>query len=166
MNMETIERRIMLDLRTLSKFTESTEGGCTRLPFSKAAYDAKEFIRYIMCDAGLKVMEDNAGNIFGVMEGKNPSAPCVMMGSHYDSVINGGNFDGIAGVACAVEVARMLKDAGVVLESNFVAAGFNDEEGVRFGTGYFGSTAMLGQVTPETCLQFKDRDGISIAEAM
>ena len=166
MNMEAMTRRIMLDLRTLSKHTATPDSGCTRLPFTKEAKAAKEFIRYLMCDAGLKAMDDGAGNIFGVRKGKNPDAPCIMMGSHYDSVINGGNFDGIAGVVCAVEVARLLEENNIELEADFVVAGFNDEEGMRFGTGYFGSKTMLGEMTAEDCEKFKDKDGISIAEAM
>lgn len=166
MNMEATARRIMLDLRTLSKHTATPENGCTRLPFTKEAKDAREFIRYIMCEAGLKAIEDEAGNLFGVRKGKNPQMPCVMMGSHYDSVVNGGNYDGIAGVVCAVEVARLLNENKVELDMDFVVAAFNDEEGMRFGTGYFGSKAMLGQITKEDCEKFKDKDGISIADAM
>ncbi|MBE6987465.1 MAG: M20 family metallo-hydrolase [Ruminococcaceae bacterium] len=166
MNKEQSTRRIMLNLRTLSKYTATPGNGCTRLPFTEDAYDAKEFIRFLMCDAGLKAHDDGAGNIFGVKKGKNPDLPCIMMGSHYDSVINGGNFDGIAGVVCALEVARVLNEEGIELEQDFVVAGFNDEEGMRFGTGYFGSKVMLGQVTPEECEKFADKDGITVAQAM
>ena len=89
-----------------------------------------------------------------------------MMGSHYDSVVNGGDFDGIAGVVCAIEVARQLRDNGVAPKRNFVVVGFCDEEGMRFGTGYFGSGAMLGNRDVEYCKQFKDKDGVSIYDAM
>ena len=58
-----------------------------------------------------------------------------MMGSHYDSVVNGGDFDGIAGVVCAIEAARQLKDEGFTPKRNFAIVGFCDEEGMRFGTG-------------------------------
>ena len=68
------------------------------------------------------VKEDAAGNVIGILQGENPEAPCVMMGSHYDSVYNGGDFDGIAGAVCAIEVARQLKESGTALKRNFVAA--------------------------------------------
>ena len=71
MNKEQSTRRIMLNLRTLSKYTATPGNGCTRLPFTEDAYDAKEFIRFLMCDAGLKAHDDGAGNIFGVKKGKN-----------------------------------------------------------------------------------------------
>ncbi len=158
--------RIKLSLDALSKYTATPDNGCTRLPFSQAAYDAKEYIRSLMDEAGLTSHDDGAGNIFGVRKGKNPELPCIMMGSHYDSVINGGNYDGIAGVVCALEVARILNDEGIELEQDFVVAAFNDEEGMRFGAGYFGSRVMLGQVTPAECETFADKDGITVAQAM
>ena len=81
-------------------------------------------------------------------------------------MINGGDFDGIAGVVCAMEAARQLKERGVTPKRNFVVVGFCDEEGMRFGTGYFGSGAMLGNRDAAYCKKFKDKDGISVYEAM
>ena len=119
-----------------------------------------------MEEAGLEVTEDAAGNVIGTLKGENPDEPCVMMGSHYDSVVNGGDYDGIAGVICAIEVARLLKEEGITPKRNFVAVGFCDEEGMRFGTGYFGSGAMLGHRDVEYTKNFADTDGITIYEAM
>nr|WP_317450135.1 M20 family metallo-hydrolase [uncultured Sellimonas sp.] len=166
MKIEDITGRIARDLEHLKQYTATPGDGCTRLPFTKEARDAAEFLKGLMEEAGLEVREDAAGNVIGVMKGEDPSLPCVMMGSHYDSVINGGDFDGIAGVICAIEVARELKESGIQPKRNFVAVGFCDEEGMRFGTGYFGSGAMLGYRDVEYCKKFKDTDGISIYEAM
>ncbi|MEG0722447.1 MAG: hydantoinase/carbamoylase family amidase, partial [Lachnospiraceae bacterium] len=79
---------------------------------------------------------------------------------------NGGDFDGIAGVICAIEVVRELREKEIVPKRNFVVVGFCDEEGMRFGTGYFGSGAMLGNRDVNYCKKFKDTEGISIYEAM
>lgn len=166
MQMETITGRIATNLEGLKQFTATPGEGCTRLPFTKEARDAVEYLKGIMTDAGLEVWEDAAGNVFGLMKGEDPDAPCVMMGSHYDSVIKGGDYDGIAGVVCAIEAARQLKERGVAPKRNFVVVGFCDEEGMRFGTGYFGSGAMLGNRDVEYCRKFKDTDGISIYDAM
>lgn len=166
MTTEKIIGRIAGDLETLKKFTATPGDGCTRLPFTKEARAAVDFLKEIMEEAGLEVREDAAGNIIGVLGGEDPQAPCVMMGSHYDSVVNGGDFDGIAGVVCAVEVARQLKENGVKPKRSFVVVGFCDEEGMRFGTGYFGSGAILGNRDVEYCKSFKDKDGISIYDAM
>ena len=166
MALEVIKGRIAENLDALKAFTSTPGNGCTRLPFTKEARDAVEYLKTIMTEAGLEVFEDVAGNVFGIMKGEDETLPCVMMGSHYDSVKNGGDYDGIAGVICAIEVARQLKDAGFAPKRNFVVVGFCDEEGMRFGTGYFGSGAMLGKRDVEYCKKFKDTDGISIYDAM
>ena len=144
MGIEEITGRVAKDLECLKQFTATPGEGCTRLPFTPEARGAVEYLRSTMEEAGMEVREDAAGNIIGVLRGEDPEAPCVMMGSHYDSVTNGGDYDGIAGAVCAIEVARQLKESGVALKRDFVAVGFCDEEGLRFGTGYFGSGAMLG----------------------
>lgn len=158
--------RIAENLETLKAFTATPDNGCTRLPFTKEAREAVDYLRQVMEDAGLEVWEDAAGNIFGRLAGSDPSLPCVMSGSHYDSVVNGGDYDGIGGVISSIEVARLLKESGKTFKHDYVVAGFCDEEGMRFGTGYFGSGAMLGHRNPAYCDNFKDADGISIAEAM
>ena len=135
MAFEDVVGRIAANLEHMKTFTATPGAGCTRLPFTREARQAVEYLKIIMAEAGLEVKEDTAGNVFGTLQGTNPELPCVMMGSHYDSVINGGDYDGIAGVICAIEVARQLKERGVQLKRNFVVAGFCDEEGMRFGTG-------------------------------
>lgn len=143
--------RIAENLETLKTFTATPDNGCTRLPFTKEARDAVDYLRQVMEDAGLEVWEDAAGNIFGRLAGSDPTLPCVMSGSHYDSVVNGGDYDGIGGVISSIEVARLLKESGKTFKHDYVVAGFCDEEGMRFGTGYFGSGAMLGHRNPAYC---------------
>lgn len=166
MNMQKLEQEIQKALEALHSFTATPGNGTTRLPFTKEARGAAEHLKKYMAGAGLAVREDEAGNIIGVMKGRDASLPALVVGSHFDSVVNGGNFDGQAGVIAAVEIARMLKENGVAPERNYVAIGFCDEEGMRFGTGYFGSKSWLGQVTQEELRTFKDRDGVSVYDAM
>lgn len=166
MNLSASTKRIEENLEHLKQFTSTHGNGCTRLPFSKETRDAAEYLKDIMRQAGMEVREDCVGNIFGVLPGKDREKPCVMSGSHYDSVYNGGNYDGIAGVVCAIELARLVQERGIELEADYVVAAFMDEEGCRFGTGYFGSKCMLGQMTVEECKHFTDKDGISVYEAM
>ena len=166
MGIEEVTGRIAENLEHLKQYTATPGEGCTRLPFTKEARDAAEYLKGLMEAAGLEVREDAAGNVIGIMKGEDPSLPCVMMGSHYDSVVNGGNFDGIAGVICAIEVARQLKEKGTKPKRNFAVVGFCDEEGMRFGTGYFGPGAMPGHRDVEYCKKFKDTDGVSIYDAM
>lgn len=166
MGIEDVTGRIARDLEHLKQYTATPGNGCTRLPFTKEARDAVNYLKELMTEAGLEVTEDAAGNVIGTLKGEDPDAPCVMMGSHYDSVVNGGDYDGIAGVICAIEVARILKEEGFVPKRNFVVVGFCDEEGMRFGTGYFGSGAMLGHRDVEYTKKFADTDGVTIYDAM
>ncbi len=166
MGIEEITGRIAKDLECLKQFTATPGEGCTRLPFTPEARGAVNYLSGAMKEAGLDVREDAAGNVIGVLKGTDPDAPCVMMGSHYDSVVNGGDFDGIAGVVCAIEAARQLKNKGITPKRNFVVVGFCDEEGMRFGTGYFGSGAMLGNRDVEYCKNFADTNGVTIYDAM
>ena len=166
MNVELSTRRIEKNLEELKQFTSTPGHGCTRLPFSKETRDAAEYLKKVMTEAGLEVCEDVVGNIFGVLPGKDRTKPCIMVGSHYDSVYNGGDYDGIAGVVCGIELARILQDEHTNLSADFVVVAFMDEEGCRFGTGYFGSKSMLGDMTLEECKHFTDRDDISVYDAM
>ena len=166
MHMEKLAERIEKDLKQLEQYTATPGKGCTRLPFTKETRMAVEFLKERMLEAGFTVHEDEAGNVIGVLAGEETELPCVMMGSHYDSVINGGNYDGIAGVVTAIEVARQLKERGIRRKRNFVVVGFCDEEGIRFGTGFFGSGALFGKYDVDYCKKFCDSDGISIYDAM
>lgn len=166
MGLEEITGRFALNLEHLKNFTATPGNGCTRLPFTKEARAAVNYLKEIMLQTGLDVKEDAAGNVFGIMTGTDEDAPCVLMGSHYDSVTNGGDFDGIAGIVAGIEVAYQLKEKGIVPRRSFIVAGFCDEEGLRFGTGYFGSGAILGHRDVEYCKKFRDNDGISIYSAM
>ena len=118
MEIEEVTGRIAENLEHLKRYTATPGDGCTRLPFTKEAREAAEYLKSLMTEAGLEVREDAAGNVIGVMKGEDPALPCVMMGSHYDSVVNGGDFDGIAGAVCAIEVARQLKEKGVTPKRN------------------------------------------------
>jgi allantoate deiminase len=123
--------------------------GTTRLPFTTEARAAVNHIKTMMVAVGLKVREDEAGNIIGVLEGSDPALPALVIGSHFDTVTSGGDFDGLAGIMTGIEIARLVRQRGQNLRRNLVVAGFCDEEGMRFGTGYFGSKAILGQLTQE-----------------
>lgn len=166
MDINEVISRITEDLEHLKQYTATPGEGCTRLPFTMESQKAVDYLKKIMLEAGLYVHEDEAGNIFGTLEGEEKNLPCIMMGSHYDSVINGGDYDGIAGIISAIEVARLMKENNIKPKHNYVVAGFCDEEGMRFGTGYFGSKAMLGQLDVEYCKHFTDKNGITVYDAM
>lgn len=92
---EEVTGRIAENLECLKRFTATPGDGCTRLPFTKEARDAVNYLREVMTEAGLEVHEDEAGNVIGILKGENPDLPCVRMGPHYDfSSKRDGDFDG------------------------------------------------------------------------
>ena len=158
--------RIREDLCALAKFNSTPGEGVTRLPFTKEAREACEYLKMRFAEAGLETCEDAIGNIIGVLPGRDRELPAIAMGSHYDTVYNGGMFDGQTGVIAALEIARCLREQGISLDRDLRIVAFNDEEGVRFHRSYLGSYGILGRDQQEALDAYKDRDGISIREAM
>lgn len=166
MDLTEVAKKIRSDLESLHPFTATPGNGTTRLPFTKEARGGADQVKALMSNEGLTVREDEAGNILGTLKGEDPSLPAIVVGSHYDTVINGGNFDGLAGVISGIAVVHLLKQAGCRLKRDYVVVAFNDEEGIRFTSGYFGSRACLGEIPREDLHTYKDADGISIYDAM
>ena len=158
--------RIQRDIEELAKFNATPERGLTRFSFTKEDRGAREYIKSEMIKAGLAVYEDAAGTVVGRLEGMISDAPVVMVGSHYDSVKNGGNFDGSAGVVTGLEIARVLKENNLKPKHPIEFIAMIEEEGGRFGGGLFASRAMVGLVSLEQMNSFKDQQGISLGEAM
>ena len=158
--------RIQRDIEELARFTCVEGIGCTRFTYTKEFAGARDYIVAEMKAAGLEVREDAVGVIIGRMEGKNPDAPVIMTGSHFDTVKTGGRFDGPAGVTAALETARTLHDEGFVPEVPIEFVALPEEEGARFGAGLFGSRAICGQLKPGEIEKNKDWDGVTVAEAM
>lgn len=158
---ERLWRRLM----ELGEVGKKPSGGVTRLSFTAEERKAKDFVASYMREAGLSVYEDAAGNLIGRKEGANPDAPVVLVGSHLDSVYNGGCFDGPLGVLAGVEVVQAMNEHGVVTHHPIEVVAFTDEEGARFRFGTIGSRAMAGML-PQEALERRDAEGISLAEAM
>lgn len=164
--MKTNLQRIKNDIELLSKFNSTPGKGLTRLSFTEEDRGAREYIKKQMKEAGLVVYEDSASTIFGRLQGEIEDGPVVMIGSHYDSVRNGGIFDGNAGVVAALEIARTFKENDIKPKYPVEFIAMVEEEGSRFRGGLFASRAMAGKVTRESLDKFVDNDGISLAEAM
>lgn len=157
--------RLWQRLMELGEVGKKPSGGVTRLSFTAEERRAKDLVASYMREAGLFVYEDTAGNLIGRKEGANPDAPVVLVGSHLDSVYNGGCFDGPLGVLAGVEVVQTMNEHGVVTHHPIEVVAFTDEEGARFRFGMIGSRAMAGTLPPEA-LECRDAEGISLAEAM
>jgi N-carbamoyl-L-amino-acid hydrolase len=132
-----LERRI----HELGRFGANPEGGVSRVAFSEADIAGRAYVKSLMRGAGLEVRVDTAGNIIGRRSGTDPALPVIMTGSHIDSVPKGGNYDGDVGVLGAIEVAELLRDAGIATRHPLEFVVFTDEEG-----GTVGSRAMAGRL--------------------
>lgn len=150
--------------RELAAVSEDS-GRLTRPFASSAMARANALVGRWMTEAGLAVREDAAGNLIGRLEGTDPDAGTLLLGSHLDTVRDAGAFDGPLGVLAAVAALERLRDEGVALPYAVDVLGFSDEEGLRFGTAYLGSRAVVGALGPDL-LALKDADGIRIADAL
>ncbi len=117
--------------------------GITRLPYTRVYTEAEEFVREQMEEAGLETYTDPIGNLFGIFPGENQTDQMIVIGSHIDTVVKGGMFDGSLGVMVAVECLRVLKENGYQSNYKLVAAVFNGEAGVKYPP-YLGSRAFIG----------------------
>ena len=166
MDKQIAASRIQKDMELVEPLTLTPGQGITRLPFTIEIRKCVDTLTGRMERAGMTVREDAAGNLIGRLEGSEPGAPALIIGSHFDSVKFGGNFDGMAGIVVGIEVVRMLRDAGVKLRNPIEVMGTHDEEGMRFGTGFFGTKALMGEVDEDYLRRFNDADGVSIYDAM
>jgi hydantoinase/carbamoylase family amidase len=150
----------------LAQINSGREGGGITREVYTADYDrAVDYISELMREAGLEVRLDSAGNLFGRWPGTAPDEPRVLTGSHFDTTLNAGRFDGVLGVLGAIEAVRELRRAGVEPGRSIEVVGFAGEE-PRFGAGCIGSRAMTGAITREQLDEMRDRDGVSVAAAM
>ncbi|MFC8501253.1 M20 family metallo-hydrolase [Pedococcus sp. NPDC057267] len=138
--------RLHSDLAELATYSEGGPGTSRRL-FSDAYRDSRDWVRETMRESGLVVRADAAGNLVGVLEGNDPRAGTLMMGSHTDTVDGGGNYDGVVGVLGAIEVVRQFREEGRRLAHDVVVVDFLGEESNDYGLTCLGSRSFVGDLT-------------------
>ena len=161
---EVLARQVMHRIDELSAISE-TPGILTRRYLTAEHRRANELVGHWMSGAGMDTWQDAAGNIIGRYDSAQGNAPALIIGSHLDTVVNAGKFDGILGVLCGVACVQALFQTGRRLTYPIEVIGFADEEGVRFGTTYLGSRAVTGQLDPSLFEQ-TDAAGISFRQAL
>ena len=148
----------------LAAFSESDDGlTCSYLTPAHRATAAR--IREFMLAAGLSVHTDAVGNVIGRLPGANPSARAVLTGSHYDTVVNAGKYDGRLGILLPIAVAATLRRAGVQLPYPLEIIAFAEEEGVRFKSTFLGSRAVAGHFDSKA-LDSTDAQGLTMRQVM
>ncbi len=140
-------RRLNQTLEELGRFGYSPDG-MQRLAFTPADVAGRDYAMSLMRRAGMGVRIDPGGNIIARREGSDPNLPAIAMGSHLDTVPNGGKYDGSLGVMGGIEVVQALSDANVSLRHPVEVLVFTNEEGTRFHRWLFGSRAMAGTLEP------------------
>ena len=155
-------RRMIAELRELARLT-GDERGAQRLAWTYSWARAREWERGLLAELPVEVEIDEAGNQWATLEGR--SAKALVIGSHIDSVPNGGWLDGCLGVVAALEVLRSLSaDGPPPLTVRLVD--WADEEGARFGLSLLGSTAAAGRHDPDFVRRLRDAGGVDAADAL
>jgi hydantoinase/carbamoylase family amidase len=162
--LDGIGARIMRQADLLARHTE-VPGQLTRTFLTPVQRAAAGTLMGWMRDAGMSARLDAIGNVVGRYEGERPGRPALMFGSHFDSVRNGGRYDGDLGVIAPIACVDALHRAGRRLPFAIEVVAFADEEGVRFQATLLGSRAVAGTFDPGL-LARRDADGVSMAEAL
>ena len=150
----------------LAEFNDDPDaGGITREVFTPTYREGLDFVTRLMRAAGLEPRLDAFGNLFGRWTGSEPDAAVVLTGSHVDTTLNAGRYDGVVGVLGAIEAVRSLRDDGFTPRRPIEVIAFAGEE-PRFGTGCIGSRAMVGELDRDDLDRLRDRGGTSLAVAL
>src|SRR3954452_11807803 len=150
----------------LAEFNDDpAAGGITREVFTPTYAAALDYVAGLMRDAGLETRLDAFGNLFGRWVGPDPDAPALLTGSHVDTTLNAGRYDGVVGVLGAIAAVRALRAEGVEPQRSVEVVAFAGEE-PRFGTGCIGSRAVMGGLDRADLERLTDRDGTSLAAAL
>ena len=155
-------KKIFDDIRAMSADVQ----GVTRQAFSAKETEVLDYLTKIGQSLQLEITPDQAGNVWMTLPGKDRSLPAFVAGSHVDSVPQGGNYDGLAGVTAALTVAWWMRQTGFQPVRDYTVLMMRGEESSFFGKAYMGSLGMLGKLTAKD-LALKIRDGsCTLAEAM
>ena len=152
--------RIMDRLQAMAQIGRSEQGGINRIAYSSFDLEGRKYVIDLMHDAELETSIDAAGNIVGKRAGAEPGLPTILIGSHVDSVPEGGIYDGTVGVISAIEVAQILAEKKLSTRHPLEVIVFQNEE-----EGLFGSRAVSGDLSPSD-LNLPSQSGKTIREGI
>lgn len=165
--MDINKERLLDSIFMLGKIGIDASGERTRLAASDAEKEGRDFVVKQMREAGLDVVVDRIGNIFGIWqtEENRKEAP-LMIGSHIDTVINAGQYDGCYGVLTGIEIVRTLKEQKAALKLPLVVGAFTNEEGVRYQPDMMGSLVYAGDLSLDEALDSVGPDGTILRDEL
>ena len=149
--------------RNSRPFQDTPAPSVTRILFTETDLAARDYVKSLMKDAGLEIVEDAVGNIIGRWHGADGGA--VGSGSHCDAIPHAGKYDGTLGVIGGIAAVRALKAAAYEPKKTIDIIMFTSEEPTRFGIGCSGSRLLGGAIEPETLDALTDDDGVSFLDA-
>jgi N-carbamoyl-L-amino-acid hydrolase len=158
--------RLWASLMEMARIGATEKGGVCRLALTDLDRQGRDLFRRWAEAAGATVRVDAIGNMFARRPGTDPDAAPVMTGSHLDTQPTGGKFDGVYGVLAGIEVLRTLADRGIETKAPVEVVVWTNEEGSRFPPATMGSGAFVGAFDLDEILARRDRDGISVGEAL
>lgn len=165
--MDINKERLLDSIFMLGKIGIDASGERTRLAASDAEKEGRDFVVKQMREAGLDVVVDRIGNIFGIWqtEENRKEAP-LMIGSHIDTVINAGQYDGCYGVLTGIEIVRTLKEQKAALKRPLVVGAFTNEECVRYQPDMMGSLVYAGDLSLDEALDSVGTDGTILRDEL
>lgn len=159
-------QRVMEDIRTISSIRPEGSFGSTRFSYSEEDRHAREYVIREMTGAGANVWTDSVGNIHGRIAGTEKEKSRVLVGSHLDTVRNGGPLDGLLGVAAGLEILRVFQEEKIKPVRDLEIIAFSEEEGSNFGATMLGSKCLAGKAGLEELRRLKNDEGITAYEVM
>lgn len=163
--LKTNKDRIEEMVETFSQMGKTDGGGVTRLALSKEDQQARQEVVNRMEAIGAEIKVDDLGNIYATLPGSE-DLPAIMAGSHTDSVVRGGNYDGILGVITAMETAERIVEEGIDLRHPYTVAVWTNEEGARFDPALMVSGILTDHFDEEKMKQSTDTEGVTFGEAL
>ncbi|XP_074568379.1 allantoate deiminase 2-like [Curcuma longa] len=163
---EILRDEVVERINQLAEISDA-DGYLERTFLSPASMRAAELIIKWMQDAGLRTWVDQMGNVHGRIESVNKTERTLLIGSHFDTVVDAGKFDGSLGIISAISALKALKISGKLLKLKrpVEIIAFSDEEGVRFQSTFLGSAAIAGQL-PASMLNTSDKNGVTIQDVL
>lgn len=161
------KERLLAHLFALGKTGLDAEGQRTRACASDTEKEGRDLVSGWMREAGLKVVVDRIGNIHGIWETpENQGQKPLMLGSHIDTVINAGQYDGCYGVLAALEIIQSLREAGAATARPLVVTAWTNEEGIRYSPDMMGSLVYAGGMKCDDALATVGVDGAVLGEEL
>lgn len=157
--------RITSELEHLAQLSDAQLPAVTRIVFTEPDRRSRDWLRSLCREAGLRVREDEIGNLFARWEGSDAAAPVVGTGSHIDAIPDSGRFDGTVGVLGGLEAVRALRRSGFIPRRSIELLMFTSEEPTRFGLGCLGSRLLTGAADISAMDKLHDKDGTTVRDA-